>query len=470
MVQVQNPDARRRWRAFLVCAIGASLPVMDVTKIYVVAPALTRAFGSDPMVSQLAIGGFLLAFGLSLIPAGRFGDLSSRRLTFLFGLGLFIVASAAVGLAMTPALLIGARIVQGVAAGILSPQVIGMIQQLFEGEARGRAFGVLGAIFGLASSIAPALGGLMVGLGGDGFGWRLAFLFTVPIGLAVLLVAWWTVPHHTQAAAFVRDFDPVGTLLLGVATVGLLIPFVFTDRTGGGTWVRWLSLPAAAVVAVLFVWWERRYAARGRVPLIELGLFSRPSYRLGTLVQIGFNVAMPALLLLVSLQVQSGWGFSALVAGIVAIPPSIAYAASAFVASRRGVHRARTTVVLGLSAFLAATLVMGVVGVLVPVPAVLWVIAVVYGITGVAGGFVMPPNQASSMADVPAAQGGLAGSIQQVGQRFGIAVGTSVIGAVYVQVSAASGSSLMAFACCVAISGAITVATLVVAVIDRRRG
>jgi MFS family permease len=469
VVQDDRASMRRRWRAFIVCAVGASLPVMDVTKVYVVAPAISDAFGSNPIVAQLAVGSFLLAFGLALIPAGRFGDLSSRRTTFLVGLLLFTSSSAAVGLATSAEFLIVARIVQGLSAGIVSPQVIGMIQQLFDGDSRARAFGTLGAIFGLASSIAPALGGLMVGLGGDGFGWRLAFLFTVPIGLAVFVISWWAIPHHTEVAAFVRDFDPVGTALLAVSTVALLVPFVFTGRDGGDP-LRWLGLPLAAVSAVAFVVWERRYSRRGGIPLIDLALFTGVSYRLGTLVQIGFNIAMPALLLLVSLQVQSGWGYSAFVAGLVAIPPSVAYAVAAYFASRRGIDRVRRTVVLGLTAFLSAALLMGLVGLFVPVPAVLWVMAVVYGLTGAAGGYVIPPNQASSMSDVPPAQGGLAGSIQQVGQRFGIAVGTSVVSSVYIQVSASSGSSLTAFGTCIGMSAVIVMVTLAIAVVDVRRG
>jgi MFS family permease len=460
---------RRHWAAFIVCAIGASLPVMDVTRIYVVAPSLTAAFPDDPIVTQLVIGGFLIAFGLSLIPAGRLGDLSSRRRVFLFGVALFTVASLAVGFAPGPVFLVLARVVQGIAGGIVSPQVIGLIQQLFRGDARARAFGILGAVFGLASSFAPALGGLLIGLGGDAFGWRLAFLFNVPVGLAVFVVALWTVPHHTQTAAVVRDYDPIGTLLLGLATVGLLVPFVFAGG-GDGSWLRWLSLPLAAVVAVLFVLWEHRYARRGRVPLIELGLFRHASYRLGTIVQIGFNVAMPALLLVVSLQLQTGWGMSALVAGIVAIPPSVSYAVAAYFASRRGVQKARRTIVIGLTGFLAALLALAVIGLSVPLPAVVWIITVAYGMSGIAGGFIIPANQASSMMDVPVAQGGLAGSIQQVGQRFGIAVGTSVVSAVYLQIVRSGTDSVVAFAVCVGIAALIVALTLVVAVVDVRRG
>jgi MFS family permease len=467
--RVEERTERGHWAAFIVCAIGASLPVMDVTRIYVVAPALSAAFPDSPIVTQLMIGGFLIAFGLSLIPAGRLGDLSSRRRVFLFGVLLFTVSSLAVAFAPGPVFLVVARLVQGVAGGIVSPQVIGLIQQLFRGDARARAFGMLGAVFGLASSFAPALGGLLVGLGGDAFGWRLAFLFNVPVGLAVFLAALWTVPHHTQTTAVVRDYDPVGTLLLGLSTVGLLVPFVFTDRDGGGSWFRWLSLPIAAGIGALFILWEHRYARRGRVPLIELGLFRHASYRLGTIVQIGFNVAMPALLLVVSLQLQTGWGMSALVAGIVAIPPSVSYAVAAYFASRRGVQKARRTIVIGLVGFLSALIALALIGLFVPLPAVVWIVAVAYGASGVGGGFIIPANQASSMIDVPSAQGGLAGSIQQVGQRFGIAVGTSVVSAVYLQLLSAGAASVVAFAVCVGISALIVALTLVVAVVDLRR-
>jgi MFS family permease len=117
---------------------------LDVSKINVAIPAISEALGAGATDVQLLLSGFVLAFGLLLVSSGRIGDLYSRRFMFLLGLSLFILASVGAMVAPTIELLIAARIFQGVAAGVLMPQVLGLVQQLFQGKKRGQAFGIFG--------------------------------------------------------------------------------------------------------------------------------------------------------------------------------------------------------------------------------------------------------------------------------------------------------------------------------------
>jgi len=473
-VQNDNGDGQRNWRAFAVCAVGAALPVLDVTKVYIVAPAMEASVHASALSTQLVVAGYVLAFGLVLVPAGRYGDLHSRRTTFLFGVALFALASLAVGLAPNEQVLVIARLLQGVSAGILTPQVFGLIQQLFSGPTRMRAFGLLGGIFGLSTSFAPALGGLMVGLGGPDLGWRLSFLLNVPIAAVVLILAPRLIAPSPRTADAVRDFDPLGSLLLALTTVSLLAPFVLTGT--GDDPRRWLILIGVPVFAALFVRWEIGYARRGRVPIIDLRLFGLASFRNGLVISVAYYGAMPGTLYVLSLFVQDGLGQSPLVAGIVAITLSLGYAGASLLGGRLVVRHGRGLVVAGAAIYavgIACTLLIGLFADRSIAP---WLMMIPLTVTGIGGGWIGPPNQALSMADVPSTEGGLAGSILQVSQRLGTAVGVAVVAAIFAVVfvgeSTVSGplaAGRHAFGIAIAVVLGFTLATLALALVDMLR-
>lgn len=131
------------------------------------------------------------------MPAGRLGDIRSRRLLFLIGLTAFTVTSFVCAIAPSIEMLVVARFLQGVAAGIQMPQVLGLVQQMFTGAERARAFGVFGAVIGLSTAFGPTLGGLLIAIGGDQDGWRLLFWMNIPLGVVALGFAWRLLPRHT---------------------------------------------------------------------------------------------------------------------------------------------------------------------------------------------------------------------------------------------------------------------------------
>src|SRR5690606_32546006 len=137
----EAPD-RRRWRAFAVAVTVASITILDLTKVNVALPSIETALGAASTELQLVVSGYVLTFGLTLVPMGRLGDQRSRRTLFLVGLALFTLTSLVCALATTSTMLLVGRLVQGIAAGIQMPQVLGLVQQLFTGAERGRAFGI----------------------------------------------------------------------------------------------------------------------------------------------------------------------------------------------------------------------------------------------------------------------------------------------------------------------------------------
>ena len=160
-----TPDPRR-WRALSVTLTAGFMSLLDVSIVAVALPSMREGLGASPAAIQWVVSGYALTFGLALVPAGRLGDAVGRRTMFLAALAGFVVCSAAAGAAQTVGMLVAARLAQGVAAGALAPQNSALIQQLFRGAERGRAFGFFGATVGISTAAGPVVGGLILALAG----------------------------------------------------------------------------------------------------------------------------------------------------------------------------------------------------------------------------------------------------------------------------------------------------------------
>ncbi|MCT9003222.1 MFS transporter [Microbacterium memoriense] len=416
----------QRWRAFWVCVSVAALTILDLSKVNVALPSIEKALGAQSTELQLVVSGYVLCFGLALVPFGRLGDQRSRKTLFVIGLSLFTLTSIVCALAPTVEVLLIARLIQGVAAGIQMPQVIGTIQQLFVGAERGRAFGLFGATIGIATAFGPTLGGLMIAVGGPTDGWRYIFWMNVPLCLLVLVGVLALLPRTRKRAPGKVQLDPVGVLLFGLTVIALMFPFLFTTGSPDDDPRRWWTLTLFAVFAAAFVWWERQYSDAGKSPLIPLSLFGISSYRNGTLIVSAYFTAIPAMFLLTTLFLQLGVGLEPVYAGMVSIGFAVLSAASAWVGGNLVSRLGRPLVVWGLGIVLFSTAALTVVAYLLPVEIVAYAMAAVMAVAGLGAGLVVAPNQTLTLADIPTREGGLAGSVGQLGQRIGTAVGTAV--------------------------------------------
>ncbi|MDT7556378.1 MAG: hypothetical protein QOI68_848, partial [Pseudonocardiales bacterium] len=209
--------------------------LLDVSIVAVALPSIEKSLGVSASGVQWVVSGYTLAFGLALVPAGRLGDALGRRKMFIISLGGFVLTSALCGAAPSLLLLIIARLVQGFTAGMLGPQNSGVIQDLFRGVERGRAFGLYGASVGLSTAVGPIVGGVILAVFGEPEGWRWIFYVNVPIGLVALALAPRLLPgrNEEQAADTTpvrRRLDPVGTVLLGAAVLAMMLPLLEYDR------------------------------------------------------------------------------------------------------------------------------------------------------------------------------------------------------------------------------------------------
>lgn len=419
-----------RWTAFGICVAVAILTILDIAKVNVTLDPIQSTLGATSGDVQLIVAGYVLAYGIVLIPAGRLGDVWNRRALFLIGLLAFLVASLVCALALTTEMLVVGRLLQGIAAGILMPQVLGLIQQLFVGPERGKAFGVFGAAIGLGTAFGPTIGGLLIGALGDELGWRWTFGMNVPLAIVLLGFAVWLTPRDQERRTG-QQLDLVGTALLAVAVLGIMLPFVLTSSEGDNHPARWWFLAMSAAVFVVFVWWERRYVRAGKTPIIDVALFLMPSYRNGLLIITLFFAAMPTVFLLTTLFLMGGLGHSAVVAGLISVPYAIVSAMAAASLGRFSYRHGATLVTIGTSAYVVGVVLLFVCSQFVSPESMPIAFALALSLSGAGAGAVMGANQARTLKHVPVAQAGVAGSFSQVGQRIGNAVGIAIATSIY---------------------------------------
>ena len=178
---------------------------------------------------------------------------------FLAALAGFVLFSALAGAAQTVGMLVAARLAQGVAAGMLAPQNSALIQQLFRGAERGRAFGFFGATVGISTAVGPVLGGAIIALAGGSEGRRWIFFVNVPIGLVALVLAARLLPRGGGGRR--GHIDLVGVGLLGAGVLAFMLPLVQAES--GGLGQLWWRFAVGVVLIALFAVWERRVVRQG---------------------------------------------------------------------------------------------------------------------------------------------------------------------------------------------------------------
>ncbi|MBL1104297.1 MFS transporter [Streptomyces sp. 5-8] len=418
-----EPDPNR-WRALWVTLVAGFMSLLDVTIVAVALPTIQGDLHASPAQVQWVVSGYALTFALALVTAGRLGDALDRRRIFLLALSGFVLFSAACGAAPDITLLVVARLAQGLAAGFMAPQNSALIQQMFRGAERGRAFGFFGATVGISSATGPIAGGAILALASGDQGWRWIFYVNVPIGILAVLLGRRLLPRVPRSGR--GQVDVPGVLLLGLGVLTLMYPLVQAESGGlGGLW--WLFPVGAAVLAV-FTWWQRRLVARGAPPLLDPRLFSTVrgyavGAGIGTLYFIGFS----GVWLVFALFYQRGLDFSPLRSGLAVTPFALGSAGAAVLSGRLVERYGRLLTVCGL-----AGVILGLGGTALllrfaPLHIAAWVAAPVLFLGGIGSGFVVAPNITMTLRDVPVRMAGAAGGALQTGQRLGAALGTAAL-------------------------------------------
>ena len=260
---------RRDWAALLTIGFGVSLVIMDATIVNVALPVVIEDLSLTATEAQWMNAVYSLVFAALLITVGRIGDLEGRRLLFLIGMVVFMLASVVAGLSVNGPMLIAARLVQGIGAAMILPSTLSSLNALFVGHARVIAFAVYGSAIGGMAALGPLLGGWLA----TDYSWRWAFWLNIPVGLLVVVGIVRALPETRDPKATPsRD-------LLGVAMFGMgAIVFGLIEAETHGWWrtdTGSLSpvpfvLAAGVLSMVAFVLHERRRARAGIPVLVDL--------------------------------------------------------------------------------------------------------------------------------------------------------------------------------------------------------
>ena len=318
---------------------------------------------------------------------------------FLFGLFLFTGGSLLCALSPTAGWLVAARLFQGVAGGLLNPQIIAMIQQLFRGSERGKAFGLYGGTVAVATAIGPLAGGLLIEAGG----WRWMFMINVPIGVLGMLLGVLMVPKIPLRRRG-RGMDLVGVVLLGGGITSIMLPLI--EQEEGGSAVHWWLLGLAAGLLAAFVVWERWWKARGFDPLVDLSLLRTPSFGVSGIVGLTYFAGYPGVLFILSLYLQQGRAYSALAAGATGMPFAVGSAISATLSGRAVYRVGRLMVVAGVMAVLAGLITTAVIIQYDAGGAVWEKVLVPLLVAGFGSGLVIGPNQTLALQFVDSPSSG----------------------------------------------------------------
>ena len=298
----------------VILLAGQAMASMDGAILVVAAPSLQQSLHADSAELQLIIAVYTIAFGSLVVTGARLGDIVGRRRAFIAGLAGFALASLVGGLAPTPAVLIGARAIQGAAAALMTPQVLSIIQAQYEGEHRARAIGAYSMILAVGVAAGQILGGLLVTAHLLAAAWRPALLVNAPVGIVLLAASHSRLPRTQPPGRERLDLPGVG--LLAVALVLLVVPLTFGRDYGWPAWV-WPCLAGCAAAGAGFVALQRRLTAGGRRPLIDLRLFALPAVAAGVGAVLLIMAAYDGFLLSLTLRLQGGLHFSPLHAGLI---------------------------------------------------------------------------------------------------------------------------------------------------------
>ncbi|MEX2982686.1 MFS transporter [Streptomyces sp. C36] len=418
----------RRWAAAAVLTVAFLMDLLDVTIVNVALPTIQRELDASPTQLEWISASYLLAFAVALITTARLGDVWGRKRIFLYAVALFGLASLWCSFADSPTELIVARVVQGLAAAGIAPQVMSTLQSTFEGRERATVFGLFGIVAGMAQALGLVVGGVLITANVGDLGWRTLFLVNVPVAALVIAFGAWLVPE-TKVPGGTRP-NLLSAAVLTVGLVAVVFPLMEGRQYGWPVWC-WLSLAAGVVAIVALALAEERGGGRRNAPLLPAGLFRDRSFSGGLAVLLLAFASYNGFLLVLTLWLQDGQGYSPLRAGLVTVSFCVGSLFTAVVAGRLTVRFGRGVVMAGCLLFAVGTL-----GVLVAARAAggtvsSWSLVPGLVVLGAALNLIIPPLVTLFTSAVPPRHVGTASGIWSTTQQFGGSLGVAVMGSVF---------------------------------------
>ncbi|EJL89480.1 arabinose efflux permease family protein [Polaromonas sp. CF318] len=424
---LQGPDASRQNAVLLIVLTSYLMIVLDISIVITALPRIRDGLGFSVTGLSWVQNAYTLAFGGLLLLGARAGDILGRRAMFISGLGLFTAASAAIGLAASPAWLVGARAVQGVGAAILAPSTLSLLTSNFpEGPQRTRALGYYGATAGIAASAGLVLGGILADL----ISWRVGFFLNLPIGLALM---WAARRHIAETPRRSGELDLAGAVSSTLGMVALVYGLVHAAGEGWGDAFTVAPLAAGSVLLAFFVWNE----SRARQPIMPLQLFASRERRGAYAGRLLFLGGMIGFWFYSTQFLQEVLGMRPLQAGIAFLPATVVNFAVALAVPRL-TRRFGNGRLLAGGLFVSA-LGMAWLGQVTADTAYLTGVALPMLLVGAGQGATLSPLTVAGVAGVAPEDAGAASGLVNVTHQLGGSLGLAMLVVVFASAAGSSG-------------------------------
>jgi EmrB/QacA subfamily drug resistance transporter len=408
----------RKWWTLLVVCAATFMLLLDVTIVVVALPDIQRALDTSFSEIQWVTDAYALTLAALLVTAGSLADRYGRRLFFLIGLVIFTAGSALCGIAQDPLMLVLSRALQGVGGAILFATALALLAMNFHGKERGVAFGVWGAVTGIAAALGPILGGAITGW----ISWRGIFLVNVPIGIAAIAITLRQVSESRAPQSHRPDWAGFATFTAGL--VALIYGLIRAGEKNWGDSGVIACLVLAALLIVAFVIVEARVSA----PMFDLSLTRIPTFIGGLTGAFAMNASLFAMFLYLVLYLQNDLGYSALGTGLRLLIISGMTMVTATVSGRLSNHiPARWLIGPGLILVGIGLLLMsGIDG------GSSWTHMIPgFIVAGFGSGMVNPALASTAIGVVAVQRSGMASGINTTFRQIGIAVGIAVYGSIF---------------------------------------
>lgn len=410
-------QAASPWPVFWIASVAVFLVSLDSTMLFAAFGALRAAFPQASAADMSwVLNAYTVVYAAMLIPAGGLADAHGRKRVFMWGVMLFLAASAACGLAGSVGWLIAARVLQAVGAALLTPASLSIVLAAFPQDKRAVAISLWGAVGGLAAAIGPSLGSFVV----DAVGWQWAFYLNLPLGAVAL---WRGASRLTESVQpdTRRRVDTVGVGLLIVAVGAIALSIVQSESP---TWQRtdlWVTFATGVIALVGFVAWARYTPA----PLVDLNLFRHRTYSYVNLATLTFGIAFSMMFFAFFFYMTGVWHYSLPRAGLAITPGPLLVMPVAIITGRLAARLGHRPFLVGGGLIFAAS---GLWFLLVPGNEVHYLRDWLPGLllSGVGVGMVLPSLSAAAVNQLPAQHYAVGSAVNQATRQIGSVLGVAI--------------------------------------------
>lgn len=320
----------RRWFALILILLPTLLISLNNYMMQVALPSMQASVHASFAEAQLIFSGYSLGLAIALILGGKLGDMYGRKRMLWIGVMGFTFMCLLGGLVSNPTLLIIIRIIQGLSAALIQPQVLSIMQSSFLPSEKGLVFAIYGAVIGIGFTLGLILGGILVDWNLFGLGWRIVFLFNVPFGLLVMM-GLPIVPESRGQNN--QGIDWFGIALIIPGLLMLIYPLTIGQKQGWPLWI-WGCLGVSIMLLLVFVLLQKQREETGRTPLVGLSIFKISSFRVGILTELVVYLSMFTFFFILNYYLQSGLHFGIAETSLVFLPLGLGFFTTSLLSSR----------------------------------------------------------------------------------------------------------------------------------------